>query len=172
MNAVPESQQVLQPLAEKEYIDVARTARILGVHWRTVRRLARAGRIEWLDYRKSSWKRVRYKSVVDYCDRLRQDHKIADRRPQLSAPYLRHKDEDLLPFPLRDSMTAGQALAILGYSQTESLVAMIEEGCFEAYQLVPQGPWRVSRTSLLTYLDLVRSTAPLEPYTVRTDAHF
>ncbi|MGO9731868.1 hypothetical protein [Mycobacterium sp.] len=92
-------------------------------------------------------------------DRLREEHKIADRRPQLSGPYLRHRDEDLLPFPLKDTLRAQQALAALGFAKTHSLVLLIEEGRFEAYQLVPQGPWRVSGSSLLAHLDRARGPA-------------
>ncbi|MGC2108233.1 MAG: hypothetical protein WA655_01870 [Candidatus Korobacteraceae bacterium] len=152
--------QIVLPFAEREYIDARRACRILGVSYRTLMRLAMSGRVSWLDHGKLSWKRVRYKSVVNYCDRIREDHKIADQRPQLSAPYLRHKDEDLLPFPLQDTISAEQALEFLGFAKTDSLVRLIEEGRFEAYQLVPQAPWRVSRRSLLSYLDRLRSPNP------------
>ena len=154
----PEPQQRLLPFAEREYIDARRARHILGVSYRTLRRMAHSGLIEWLDYHKPSWRRIRYKSVVDFCDRVRMQHKIADRRPQLSSPYLRHKDEDLLPFPLSDSASASEALAALGLANTETLVRMVEEGAFEAYQFVPQAPWRVSRSSLQSFIE--KSKAP------------
>ncbi|MGB8887124.1 MAG: hypothetical protein WCC87_10405 [Candidatus Korobacteraceae bacterium] len=163
MNAATnQSEQIVLPFAEREYIDARRACRILGVSYRTLMRLAKSEHIEWLDHGKISWKRVRYKSVVDFCDRLREEHKIADRRPQLSAAYLRHRDEDLLPFPLRDTMTAQQALQVLGFAKTDSLVRLIEEGRFEAYQLAQQAPWRVSRASLIAYLDRLRAPAPAD----------
>ncbi len=153
------SEQIVLPFAEREYIDSRRACRILGVSYRTLMRLAASKHIEWLDYAKTSHKRVRYKSVVDFCDRLREQHKIVDRRPQLSAPYLRHRDEDLLPFPLKDTMTTEAVLVVLGFSQPDRLVMMIEEGQVEAYQIIPQGPWRVSGSSLLAHLDRARGPA-------------
>lgn len=159
-----------------EGIDAQRACRILGVSYRTLMRLAKRRSIEWLDDGKLSWKRVRYNSIVNFCDRLRMDHKIADRRPQLSAPYLRHRDEDLLPFPLQDTMSAQEVLPVLGFAKTDSVVRLIEEGCFEAYQLVLHAPWRVSRSSLLAYLDRVRGPASADdPYHYKvcgTSPHF
>lgn len=160
--AIIKPEQILLPFAAREYIDTRRACRILGLWWPsvTLTRMAETGLIEWLDMGKGSWKRVRYKTVVDFCDRLRDDHKIADRRPKLS-PHLRHRDEDLLPFPLTDTITAQQALDALGFLKTDSLVRRIEEGCFDAYQLVPWAPtpWRVSRSSLIAYMDRLRSPA-------------
>lgn len=133
--------------------------------------------LEWHDFDKASWKRVRYNSIVVFCDRLRADYGIADRRPVLSPPYQRHQDEDLLPFPLQDTMGSQEARTALGYAKTDSLVRLIEARCFEAYQFTPQAPWRVSRSSLVDHLDRSRSRAlaPADPncYKVGTvSAHF
>ena len=163
----------ITPLKESEYVDRRRACCILGISPRTLDRLTRSGWIEWVNYRKFSWKRIRYQSLVDYCDRLRASYRIADRRPQLSAPYLRHRDEDLLPFPLSDTMGAKEALSALGFSCTDSLVEMIEEGLIEAYQLVPQGPWRISRRSLLDLIKKSRTPSVLDDparYSVRLDS--
>jgi hypothetical protein len=150
------SGELLAPFAEKEYISSPRAQRILGISGITLSRLAASGCIEWVNYKKSSWKRVRYHSVVQFCDRLRDQHKIADRRPKLSAPYLRHRDVDLLPFPLTDTTTAEEACAALGYARVQSVVNLIEEGCFEAYQLVQLAPWRISRSSLQAFIQKSR----------------
>ncbi len=155
----PNPEQMALPFAAREYVDTRRACRILGVGYRTLQRFVSNGQIEWVSLGKVSWKRVRYKSVVDFCDRIRQQHKIASRRPPLH-PHLRHRDEDLLPFPLRDTMSSEEALAVLGLSNGNKglrFAQMVEEGRFEAYQLIPQGPWRVSRSSLLAYMERARS---------------
>lgn len=143
--------QILLPFAEKEYVDMARTCRILGLSWTTVYRLAQSGLIDLIEYRARGWKRIRYQSVVEFCNRLRVSHAIADRRPPL-APHMRHKDEDLLPFPLADTMSAAEALKVLGFERLPTLVKIMEEGHFEAYQVVPGAPWRISRSSFAAYL--------------------
>lgn len=151
-----------------EGIESERACRILGVGYRTLMRLAKSGLIEWFDSKKLSWKRVRYYSIVDFCDRLRVEHKIADRRPVLSLPYEHHRDENLLPFPLLDTVSGVEALAALGYAKTDSLVRLIKDGCFDAYQLIPQSSWRVSCSSLRAYLVRANSRSnpapPDDPY--------
>lgn len=145
--------QLLLPFAEREYIDVKRAARILGVSHSTTLELHRDGEIEMIDYAKHKRKRVRYQSVVDFCDRLRKKHSIADRRPRLDAPFLRHRDDDLLPFSIEDTIGMEEVMEILGYSSRTPVYLMIEEGRFEAYQISNRNPWRISRSSLALYLD-------------------
>lgn len=155
---MPESPQMFLPFAEKEYVDMARACRILGVGWETVRRLADTGQVDLIEYRERGWKRIRYQSLIDFCERLRREYGIPDRRPHLSAPYLRHRDEDLLPFPLADTMYSEEATSALGVSKNV-LAHLIEEGRFEAYRMVLSGgeavkgsPWRISRASFGQYL--------------------
>jgi len=155
--------QLLLPFAEKEYIDTARAAKILGVTDVTVLSLYNAGYIEVIDYAPRKRKRVRYQSIVDFCDRLRKQYSIADRRPPLSNPILRHRDSDLLPFPLEDTITIEEVCEILGYSSPTAVRQMIEEGRFEAYQFFPGSPWRISKTSLAAYLERVHSRAVVIP---------
>jgi hypothetical protein len=154
---ITKPEQILLPFAAREYIDTRRARRILGVSFPTLTRLAKNGLVDWLDGGKDSWKRIRYQSVVDFCDRVREQHKIPERRPKLSNPHLRYRDEDLLPFPLSDTITAKHALELLGLTHRRSMVRLIEEGRFEGYQLVAQSEWRVSRSSLLVYLDKRRA---------------
>jgi len=153
----------LPTFAEKEYVDVARTEAILGVSWQTVVRLAQTGMLDLMDLRPRGWKKVRYGSIVDFCDRLRQYYLIPDRRPALSAPYLRHRDVDLLPFPLSITMCMSEALQATGLADRRGLRALIEEGRFEAYRLMdaPGVPWRISRPSFTEYLaEVHRNPAP------------
>ena len=164
----------LPTFAGKEYVDVARTGAILGVSWRTVMRLVQRGMLEVIDHRPRGWKKVCYGSIVDFCDRLRQHYKIPDRRPALSALYLRHRDVDLLPFPLSVTMPMSEALAAIGLADRRGLRAMIEEGLFEAYRLMdaPGVPWRISRPSFVEWMNKVRERpAPDHPGSQRLHAY-
>ena len=136
---------------EKEYVESRRARRILGVSPHTLKRLATMGFILWMYYG-VSWKRVNYQSIVDYCDHLRQQHKIADRRPPLGRG-MRYRDVDLLPFPLADTVSGKEAARAMGYEKVDSVVSRIEAGCFEAYQTMPGGNWRVSRSSLQRFIE-------------------
>jgi len=153
--------QLLLPFAEREYIDVKRAARILGISISAVLAFHAYGYIEMIDYAKRKRKRVRYQSIVDLCDRLRKEHGINDRRPPLPNPIFRHRDADLLPFPLEDTIGVRQVMRVLGYSSEKPVYFMIEEGCFDAYRLSNKMAWRISRSSLAAYVSRVRQNARL-----------
>ncbi|MGO8759324.1 MAG: hypothetical protein ACLQG3_14490 [Terracidiphilus sp.] len=150
--------QLILPFAEKEYVDVSRTAKIFGVSLQTVYRMAemkdRGGRalLTLISYRRLARKRILYSSIVAFCDSLRAKYGIEDRRPKLDHPVLRHRDEDLLPFPLSDTVYSAEVLAALGYEHTRPLVCLIEVGRFDAYQIISESPWRISRRSLSQFL--------------------
>jgi hypothetical protein len=162
----PERGQILLPFAEKEYVDVGRTAYILGVSQSTVYRLAATSNpsgghlIDLVEYRPNARKRVLYASIVRFCDDLRTKYRINDRRPPLTNPLFRHRDEDLLPFPMSDTMASTEALHVLGYETRRPLVNLIEEGAFQAYRLVDETPWRISRNSFSLFLQSIRGRAP------------
>jgi hypothetical protein len=121
--------------------------------------MARSGLFRWRDCEESPRKQVQvhYQSLVDFCDRLREQYKIADRRPALPAPNLRHRDEDLLPFPLRDSIPPQIAMDMLGFFRKRNPpLHLIEEGHFDAYRLFPEDRWRISRSSLEAFIDRSR----------------
>ena len=125
------SEQLILPFAEREYVNVPRTARILGVGITTVYRFAEptdsAGRplLTLVGYRPHARKRVLYSSIVRFCDSLRARYGIEDRRPKLDHPMFRHRDEDLLPFPLRIRYSA-EALAALGYEHRETRAGLFD----------------------------------------------
>jgi hypothetical protein len=144
-------------IAEKEYVGVARVCRILETNWTVVYRIISLGGLRLIDYRFHGRKRVRYQSIVDYCDRLRQEYAIADRRPPLSNPILRHKDEDLLPFPIKDTTTCKVVREALGYSTDSPVLKLLEEGKFECYRLTPGGPWRISASSFTAWYEQLRA---------------
>jgi Helix-turn-helix domain len=155
----PVCNQLLLPFSEKDYVDVRRAADILGLSTRAIFELYEAGQIEMIDYAKRKWKRVRYQSIVDFCDKLRQKYAIPDRRPPLSNPMFRHRDADILPFPLEDTINVEQTMQILGYISEPPVYNMITEGRFEAYHFLPNSPWRISRSSLANYLEGVHRAA-------------
>lgn len=159
----PDLNQLLLPFAEREYIDVKRTARILCVTHTTVHSFYAKGYIEMLDYAKRKFKRVRYASVVAFCDRIRERYGIRDRRPKLTSEYLRHRDCDLLPFPLEDTIRVEDAAAIFGYASRSPIYLMIEEGRFDAYQFTTTHPWRISRSSLALYVQSIRDRERIVP---------
>jgi hypothetical protein len=156
------AEQLILPFAEKEYVNVPRTSRILGVGVSTVYRLAelqdKGGRalLTLVGYRRQARKRVLYSSIVRFCDSLRTRYGIEDRRPKLDNPMFRYRDEDLLPFPLSDTIGSAEALAALGYEDRRPLVCLIEEGRFDAYQLVRESAWRISRSSFKAFLATTR----------------
>jgi hypothetical protein len=146
-------EQFLLPFAEREYISVQRTARILGIGYSTVFDLHRARRIEMIDYRHHAPKRVKYSSVVAFCDFLRAQYSIPDRRPPLSYSFLRHKDEELLPFPMSDTMYVKEAREYLGFDSFQSVRNLLEQAYFEGYKISPSSTWRISRTSFTAFVE-------------------
>jgi hypothetical protein len=172
--------QMILPFAEREYVDVRRCGHILGVSIGTVYRLAgmkdRGGRelLFLVSYRHNARKRVLYSSIVHFCDYLRTKYGVTDRRPVLSNPIFRHRDEDLLPFPLSDTIYSEEALIALGYEDRRPLVRLIQEGKFEAYQIVPRGSsaWRISRSSFGAFLAATRDRAISKERSLPTEACF
>lgn len=151
-----------RPASSDDYVSVRRLCRILGVDDSTVYRLISmpsphgGGMLELVSYRKGATKRILYGSVLRFCDRLREQYTIPDRRPQLADPLSRHRDEDLLPFPLADTALAAEACAALGYETYSPLVALVRAGLIVGYQLFPRSPWRFSRCSILRFLEASR----------------
>lgn len=160
-----ERDQLILPFAEKEYVSVSRTARILGVGLSTVHRMADPverggyGTLTAVSYRFRGQKRILYSSIVRFCDNLRARYGIQDRRPPLDHPIFRHRDADLLPFPLADTMGSQEALSALGYESKRPLFYLIEEGRFDAYMMGPEAVWRISRSSFRRFLAETRDRA-------------
>lgn len=173
----PNPDQILLPFAEREYVDVKRAARILGVSETTVFRLAATldgeGRplITLIEYRRGARKRILYSSLVRFCDGLRVKYGIPDRKPPLANPIFRHKDSDLLPFSLSDTIGMKVALEALGFVNTRPVVHLIEEGAFEAYQIFSETHWRISRTSFADFLTKAHAggSGRGEPYRTPTE---
>ena len=146
-------QSVQKVFAEREYVDMERACHILGASWSMVNRMAASGYLILVDFRRRGRKRVNYASIIEHCDRLRQEYAIPDRRSPLSSELRRYRDDDILPFPLRDTIGATDAAPMLGYQVKWSALKLCEEGRFEAYRLHPGAPWRISLPSLQKYLE-------------------
>ena len=87
-------------------------------------------------------------------------------RPPLSHPCLRHRDEDLLPFPLTDTINAEESRKILGEVLYRTFGKLVEEGRFWAYRFYRDTAWRVSRSSLENFARRV-SRSSLENFARR-----
>jgi len=128
-----------------------------------------------VDFRKRAHKRVSYQSIVEHCNRLREEYAIRDRRPRLVRGQLRYRDEEILPFPSRDTIPAIEAAPMLGYLAKWSVWKLCEEGRFEAYRLHPCSAWRISRSSLQAYLSEIKKGIHGGPaaynFVLRTDAN-
>jgi excisionase family DNA binding protein len=158
------------PFPDEKTIDMARCCSILHQTSYVVRRLAstplRPGSSEMCldayNTMRCAPLRIDYDSLVRFLDMLRDKHGIVDQRP---APiWGRHRDDDLLPFPWSDTMTVEDAADALSIGRSKVRLR-IEAGKFEAYQLVPVSPWRISRSSLAKYVASFRSGRPIfRPY--------
>jgi len=144
--------QMLLPFAEREYVDMPRACRILGASWTAVVGMAASGYLRLVDYRRNGHKRVHYATLVEHCNRLREEYAIPDRRPALACELLRYRDEDILPFALRDTIGIADAAPMLGYLAKWTATRLCEEGRFESYRLHPCAPWRISLSSLRLYI--------------------
>jgi hypothetical protein len=152
----------LLPVQQPQLVNVPRVAKILSVTTQTVRvlidrKLLPAFRVE----EKQNWS-VPYDSVVDFCNQLRMDYMIRDRRPKLAPGMRRWRDEDLLPFPWSDTITVSEAAT--GFNtRPETILHLIndrakgEVGVFDAYHFMEVSPWRISRSSLLKYAQKLRN---------------
>ena len=76
----------------------------------------------------------------------------------------RRRDEDLLPWPMTETISADRAASILGCS-ISIVCELIHEGEIKGYKLRPMkknSPWRVHYNSVLEYLEKVRRLSCLE----------
>lgn len=150
------SSRLEEAFTEREYVDMPRACRILGASWTMVNRMCASGFLTLIDFRERGRKRVHYGSIVEHCNRLREEYAIPDRRPKLTSKLLRYRDEDILPFPFSETICAGEAADLLGYRYKECIWRYCEEGRFEGYRLHPGAPWRISAPSLRAYLSQIK----------------
>jgi hypothetical protein len=143
------------PFQRTQEISSERTAAILGVSMMTVlrmldKKLLRAYRAS---KQRSPW-RIEYASVVEYCDRLRVQYCISDKRVGLGGSRRRYRDRELLPFPLDQTIDIAEVRERLQCTHNVA-VHLIESGSLVGYQVLferPGSAWRIHAPSLDRYL--------------------
>ncbi len=144
----------LLPIAPNLVVDIKRAAEILDVSEPTILKLRQLGCIDGYQLTGTRRWNIAYQSIVDFCDRLRIEHALHDRRAKL-LPGRRWTDKEILPFPKEDTVSVEDAMRGLDQAKDATL-KLIEEGAFEAYRLHPNSSWRISKTSLFAYRDRLK----------------
>lgn len=142
-------------------IDMPRVCGILGISIWTARRMVQAGLFTGHHAPGSIFWRVDYNSLVDYCNQLRVKYLISSRLSRL-PPGRRHRDEDLLPFPLRFTIDANEARSRAYDFARRSVFRLLEEGALTGYRLYEGSgsAWRIDERSLERYLESLRPMVP------------
>jgi len=150
------------PWSEREEIDSQRAAKILGVSLPTMRRMLNAGCMRYYSLSgKESSVRILYESLVQYCDQLRVHFLIPARHTR--QPGRRLRDDQVLPFPLSETITVDEVRLLLHCSD-RSVVHLIDSGEIQAYRLLMGDcttKWRINLPSVERYIaKLHRMAAP------------
>jgi hypothetical protein len=155
--------KLVLPFQLKDEIDVRRIGRILGVEEATARRMVKAKLFRRYQVAPLTPWRIEYDSVVDYCNRLRLEYRISPRL-KAPAPGRRHRDEDLLPFPLAESLSIKEVRDTLR-CERRTVLHLIETGSLTGYRIYPEelagsaSRWRIWRRSLLEYIGSLHASA-------------
>ena len=142
------------PVQRSEAIDAPRLRRILGVSKATAHRMITQkcfnaervpGGARWL---------IEYNSVVTYCDSLRLKYNISDRVLGPAPKGRRHRDADVLPFPLTETIGVPDVTRVLDCTDAV-VMCLLDEGALIGYQLLAgrrSCPWRIYEPSLARYI--------------------
>lgn len=154
--------QFVMPFAEKDEVETSRVMRILGVSRKEVLMMLRAGDLEYMRKQPRGYCYISYASLVRYCDQLREKYAIDDHRPKRDGVFGRHKDVDLLPFPLSDTMSVADVARVLNITE-QHVRNMCESGTLVSYKLEDGLRWRISMRSFHEYLARLtsRKSSPL-----------
>ena len=148
------------PFQRSAEVDKARVAKIFGVSQPTVFRMIEAKLFRTYPHPSGKGRRIEYDSVVAYCNRLRLEYRISEQmvRPPRGR---RLRDEDLLPFPLKDTVDLKYVCRVLDCDGSAAQ-HLIEEGALTGYQ-VQIGragcPWRIYLPSLERYVASLHAEA-------------
>jgi hypothetical protein len=145
----------LLPAPAKQFVDVERAADIFGVSKQVILEMMHSDILSGYQISPNMRWNIEYSSIVEFCDRLRVEYCIRDRRPKL-VPGRRWRDADLLPFPITDTVSIKEVTTGLDVTK-EIALNLTEEGAFEAYRIFKGSPWRISKTSLFTFRDRKRA---------------
>lgn len=152
------------PFQPNQSIDVARVAKIFAISKQTANRIVEKGLLRRFRIGQS-WL-VEYNSVVDYCNHLRVHYRISEDRLLRKPVRGRLRDEDLLPFPIADTMLAKEVQQRLSIP-CQGVINLIEQGDLTGYQILIESggpsPWRIYRPSLDRYLASLHVQASARP---------
>jgi excisionase family DNA binding protein len=151
--------KIALPFQRSAEIDMRRIGKILGISSATVQRMIEAKLFN--SYKIPGGRpRIEYESVVEYCNRLRLEYRITS-NPLHKIRGRRYRDEQLLPFPLKDTITFAEVQRMLDCTK-ETVMRLIEEGRLSAYQVyigMRGSPWRIQRSSFARYLESLKQPA-------------
>jgi hypothetical protein len=150
------------PIQRSAEIDIARVANIFGITVASARNMAEDHLFPG-SYKVSSltpW-RINYDAVVAYCNNLRLQYRISSRLPPLGKGR-RHRDEDLLPFPLAETISGREVSEALECSR-DTVSHLLDSGGLIGYRVRAQdvrgNPWRIWRLSLERYIASLHASA-------------
>jgi hypothetical protein len=143
---------------ESELVGLGRAGRMLGLTASQIAELGRAGKIQMVDKGKEKKNAVSVPSIEAYCEELRTDFGIGRRRRISTADVAILLDEEILPFPLADTIGREEALSMLYSSTSERIARALATGQIEALGLeinrfTDRDPFRVSRSSVIACLE-------------------
>ena len=160
--------QFVMPFAERDEVETSRVMRILGVSRKEVLMMLKAGDLEFMRRQPRGYCYISYASLVRYCDALRVKYAIGDNRPKRDGIFGRHKDVDLLPFPLTDTMGVGDVARVLNCTE-RNVREMCEAGVLLSYKLEDGLRWRISMRSFHEYIARLGGRKP-EPIDANVSA--
>lgn len=160
------------PIQRSKEIDMKRACQILGANPKTVTKMLENQMIRGYRHIASNapW-HIDYDSVVEYCDNLRILYCIRDARPRL-AGRARHRDREILPFPLDETIYMDEARKRLDLT-TVAVIHLIQAGALVGYQIIFEQmgcPWRIHAPSLERYLASLHAMATKRPSVHRSPA--
>jgi hypothetical protein len=131
------------PFQRSSEVDVRRVASILAVSQNTVLSM------------------LEYDSVIEHCNQLRVHYRISEDRLLRKPAHGRLRDEDLLPFPIAQTVFAKEVQRRLDIAR-QNVIYLIEQGDLVGYQVLidlKASPYRIYRPSLERYMASLRIQA-------------
>jgi excisionase family DNA binding protein len=147
------------PFQRSSEVDVRRVASILAVSQNTVLSMLEGKLLR--SYRIGSRWRVEYDSVIEHCNQLRVHYRISEDRLLRKPAHGRLRDEDLLPFPIAQTVFAKEVQRRLDIAR-QNVIYLIEQGDLVGYQVLidlKASPYRIYRPSLERYMASLRIQA-------------
>jgi hypothetical protein len=150
LNPAERTAPLALPIQRSAEIDTQRVAKILDISHSAAKRMARQKLLRAYKLSDASAWRIEYASVVEYCDQICLHYCIPRQRASVLPKGRRHRDADILPFPLDETIGVQEVRAALDCN--DLIVSnLIEEGKLVAYKIFPKMracPWRIHAPSL------------------------